>query len=172
MFSKFILLFSSATLGLSILGFLFPKLRYGIVPRTPIGLIGIVCSPMFHKNPKHLLSNSIPFVSLVFLLYHFYPSKADVTVCCMLVSGGVLLWLFGKKANHIGASGLIYGLAGFLITQGFISSKTSLIGISIFIILIYGSLWKGLLPFQRKNISWEGHFLYAIAGILSTYLWS
>lgn len=84
--------------------------------------------------------------------------------------GGFLVWVFGRDANHIGASGLIYGLASFLILNGFVEQKFIPLLISIVIAIIYGGLFWGMFPSMRSYISWEGHMFGAIAGAIAVYL--
>lgn len=169
MFLKFILFSLPFIYGISIIGFLFPKIKLGIIPRTYKGLIGILFAPLLHSNFKHLLSNTFPLLVLLFLLQYFYATKAIMVISFVVVGGGFLVWLFARNANHIGASGLIYGLAAFMITQGFLCKEMIPLLVAIFIVLIYGGLLKGMFPSTKKT-SWEGHLFYAISGILSAYL--
>ena len=82
----------------------------------------------------------------------------------------MLVWAFGRNANHTGASGLIYGLAAFLITNGFIEQKFVPLLISVGVIVLYGGLIWGILPSMRSYISWEGHLFGAIAGVAASFL--
>ncbi len=153
-----------------VLDFFLPLSRYGIIPRTQRGLIGIVTSPFLHANLRHIVSNTVPLAVLLFVLYSFYPKKAmSVLLICVLL-GGALVWLLGRNANHIGASGLIYGLAAFLIVNGFTEQKFVPLLISIAVVIIYGGLFWGLFPSYRTYISWEGHLFGALAGISAVYL--
>jgi membrane associated rhomboid family serine protease len=138
---------------------------YGIVPRTPKGLIGIFTSPFLHLNFQHIISNTVPFVILMGTLSFFY-EKLNLIV----LIGGVLVWVFGRSSSHIGASGLIYGLATFLIAIGFYRKSFKTIMISIIVIGMYGSLIFGVLP-TNSYISWEGHLFGALAGIFVARLY-
>lgn len=106
-----------------ILDLFFPFSQFGIIPRTQKGLIGIFTSPFLHANLKHIISNTIPLAVLLLVLYHFYPKQAFSVIIITIIVGGTLVWLLGRQANHIGASGLIYGLVAFLTVNGFIAQK-------------------------------------------------
>lgn len=155
---------------ISVLGFIFPKLKTGIIPRKTKGLIGIIFAPFFHNNWKHLISNTIPLIILLFTLQYFYPNQFIKVLSLILFCGGVLLFLIGRKSNHIGASGIIYGLISYIVIIGFISLTMKPILVSIAVLLLYGSFIWGIFPSKQKNISWEGHLCYAIAGVFAVYL--
>ena len=87
-----------------------------------------------------------------------------------VLAGGILVWIFARKANHIGASGLIYGLAAFLIVNGFLEKKFVPIIVSIAVAFVYGGLIRGIFPSLRSHISWEGHLFGAVSGVLIAFL--
>lgn len=168
--NKFILRFILLLYALLLLSFVMPITRYGIIPRTAIGLIGIFTAPLLHGGLQHLLSNTVPLLILLFVLLNFYPNKALKTIALIVIAGGSMVWIFGRTANHIGASGLIYGLAAFIISNGFFEKKIIPILISLLIIILYGGLIWGVLPFfNSPRISWEGHLFGAISGVLIAY---
>ncbi|MDO6801910.1 rhomboid family intramembrane serine protease [Wenyingzhuangia sp. 1_MG-2023] len=168
--AKNIFLFVGFLYFVYVLDLVIPLSRYGIVPRTQRGLIGIVSCPFLHANLRHLVSNTVPLTILLFVLYSFYPNKAMSVVVISIVLGGILVWLFGRNANHIGASGLIYGLAAFLIVNGFTEQKFVPILISIAVAVVYGSLFWGIFPSYRTYVSWEGHLFGALAGFAAVFL--
>jgi membrane associated rhomboid family serine protease len=141
----------------------------GIKPRTVSGLLGIIFAPVLHANLFHLISNTFPFVLLLMTIIVFYEKKWLQVVLFVIVVGGLLVWLFGRSANHVGASGLIYGLVGFLVTHGFLEKKFKSLLISLVIAFLYGGLIFGVFP-TRIWISWESHLFGAIAGILISFL--
>ena len=166
---KSIILFLALIYGVSIIGFLFPKLKTGIIPRKTKGLLGIMTATLFHHNWKHLLSNTLPLAVLLFTLQYFYASQTLYVVAIIIFIGGFLLWLFGRKANHIGASGMIYGLTAFIISTGFVYFKPIPLLVSAITMLVYGGLIFGIFPSNKKNTSWEGHLLYTLTGIFTAY---
>ncbi len=91
---------------------------YGIVPRTTGGLFGIVFTNFLHANIGHIISNTAPLFTLSLLLALFYRKIFFDAIAIIIGCGGLLVWLFARPTNHIGASMLIYGLAAFLICYG------------------------------------------------------
>jgi membrane associated rhomboid family serine protease len=143
---------------------------FGITPRTASGLIGIVAAPFLHADFGHLLNNTIPLAVLLVLLAG---SKAEswAIVVYVTVLGGGLLWLFGRPATHIGASGLIYGLSAYLLVSGIRERRFVPMVIAIVVGFLYGgTLVTGILPRWKSPVSWEGHFFGAIAGGVVAYL--
>src|SRR5262249_38941903 len=97
---------------------IFPGLdQYGVVPRTTIGLVGIPAMPFLHLNLQHIISNTFPLFVLLILLAGSRAESWEVVALTTFLSG-LLLWIFGRPAVHIGASGLISGLTAFLVLSG------------------------------------------------------
>ncbi len=142
----------------------------GILPRDLFGLIGIVASPLLHGSWWHLVSNTIPFLFLGATLYFFYPRIANKIFFYCYFLTGVLVWLFGRYSLHIGASGVIYGLAFFLIFFGFFRKDFKSLVISTVVIILYGSLFYGLLP-SEPNVSYESHLYGALVGLLTAMIY-
>lgn len=138
---------------------------YGIYPRTTEGLSGIFVSPFVHSDIKHLFHNTIPLFVLSLSLFYFYRKLSwKVLVLGLFLSGG-LTWLIGRPAYHIGASGIIYLLAGFLFFKGIFSKHYRLVALSLIVVFLYGGLLWYITPIDPK-ISWEGHLSGLIAGLL------
>ncbi len=143
--------------------------NWGIVPRTLWGLVGIPLCPFLHAGLGHLLSNTIPLFILLVLLAGSRVRSWE-TVAEIVVLGGGLLWVFGRPAVHVGASGLIYGLIAFLIVAGFREKRFVPLIIAMLVGFLYGTtlLW-GVLPSVGSHVSWDGHLCGAIAGGLLGY---
>jgi membrane associated rhomboid family serine protease len=139
--------------------------RYGIHPRSAIGLIGIVAAPFLHAGFGHLMVNSVPFVILgALVLLGGVKVFWKVTAFVMLV-GGLGVWLFaGGFSNHIGASGLVFGYLGFLLTRGFFEASWLWIMVACATLVGYGGMLLGVLP-TWSEISWQGHLFGFLAGI-------
>jgi membrane associated rhomboid family serine protease len=137
----------------------------GVYPRTWSGLKGILFSPLIHSDWKHLLDNSMPVFLLSLALFYFYRDIAYKIWGLIYLIGGLLLWCVGREAYHIGASGLIYGLAAFLFLSGLIRRVRSLTAISLLVVFWYGSLVWGLLPFDYE-VSFEAHITGAVSGVI------
>jgi membrane associated rhomboid family serine protease len=137
----------------------------GIFPRQVSGLAGIIFAPVLHGSLFHLFSNSGPVLILGTTLFYFY---RDVALRVILVSWlitGLSVWLAGREAYHIGASGLIYTIASFLFFSGFIRRSIELIAISFIVVFLYGGMVWGIFPL-REGVSWESHLTGAAAGTL------
>jgi membrane associated rhomboid family serine protease len=137
---------------------------FGITPRTLRGLVGIPVAPFLHANLAHLISNTIPLIVLLLLLAGSKAQSWAIVVYIAILSGA-LLWMFGRPATHIGASGLIYGLIAYLLVSGISERRIVPMMIAILVGFLYGgTLASGVLPTSESHISWEGHLFGAIAG--------
>lgn len=145
--------------------------EYGIYPRTVKGLIGILISPMAHGDIYHLISNTVPLIFLGATLFFFYERIALTIFFRAYFWTNLLVWLFARPSNHIGASGIVYGLAFFLIFFGFFRRDFRSILISVITLLLYGSVFYGVLPGDPR-ISWESHLGGALVGIASAITFS
>jgi membrane associated rhomboid family serine protease len=139
---------------------------YGIYPLSFKGLEGILFSPFIHADFKHLFSNTIPLFFLATSVFYFYSEVALKVLGYTFILTGLLVWIAGREAYHIGASGIIYGLASFLFFSGIIRRYFRLIALSLLIVFLYGSLVWGMMPDLYKNVSWESHMLGFISGII------
>jgi len=139
--------------------------RFGIYPLHLKGLYGIVLSPFIHSNFNHLISNSIPFFILTFVLIYFYRKISYRIFFQMFIFSGLCVWLSGREAWHIGASGVIYALAAFHFVSGIIRNDIRLLTISVVVVFLYGGLVWGMFPIN-PDISWEGHLWGAISGVI------
>ncbi len=139
--------------------------KWGVRPRKLEGLIGIITSPFLHKDLNHLAGNSAPTLVLGTTLFYFYRNLPYKVIFWLFLGGGSWLWVFGGSGNHIGASGLIYGLFSFVFLGGIISKNKSLMAISLLTVFLYGSLIWGIFPLE-KQVSWEGHLMSMVWGII------
>ncbi|MFZ6012262.1 MAG: rhomboid family intramembrane serine protease [Bacteroidota bacterium] len=143
----------------------WPLSYFGIVPWEPIGLIGIFTAPMLHGNLNHLVSNTIPLLFLGTVLFFFYERIAGTVFFRAYFWTNIMVWLFGRSdTSHIGASGLVYGMAFFLIFFGIFRRDFSSMVISIVVVIMYGGVVYGVLPTDPR-VSWESHFAGALVGI-------
>ena len=144
---------------------------FGIIPRTLIGLAGIFTAPLIHGSVIHLVSNTIPVLFLGAVLFFFYPVIARRVFFRAYFWTNILVWLFARPANHIGSSGVVYGLAFFLIFFGLFRRDFLSLFISVIVVLLYGSVFYGVLPTDPR-VSWESHFAGALVGIGSAITFS
>lgn len=166
-----VLLFIAVIWGVFILDQFLPLERLGLIPRDTSSLAGIVAMPFLHGSLAHIMSNTLPLLVLMTLLAG---SKGNswLIVLTITLLGGTLLWLFGRgSALHIGASGLVFGLAVFLIVSGFLERRTVPVIVALVVAFMYGSsLLSGIMPFQR-GVSWDGHLFGGVAGGFAAWFW-
>ncbi len=143
--------------------FMLDLYEYGVFPRRPSGLVGVFASPLLHGSLTHLSNNTFPILALGAGLYYFYPKIAFKVFAISWLSSGLAVWLIGRESFHIGASGLIYALAGFIFLSGILRRLPNLLALSLLVVFLYGSLVWGVFPVQ-ENISWEGHLAGAFSG--------
>ena len=147
--------------------------RYGLVPHTAQGLLGILTLPFLHGGWEHLMANSVPVIVLGTALYYFYPTLANRVMIVSYLGSGLLTWCLGDPSTtHVGASALIYSLNLFLIISGFIGGNRQLTVVALIMVVLYGSFIWGMIPSlaRPQNISWEGHLSGAIIGMVLAFL--
>lgn len=138
--------------------------RFGLRPRHVDGLVGIFTAPLLHGGVKHLFTNTLPLlISLTTILY-LYPRSAMRVIPIIWVGSGILAWFIGRPSVHIGASGFVYGLLGYIFISGLLRMDMRSVGVSIMVWFLYGSMIWGVLPI-RPNMSWELHLSGAILGV-------
>jgi membrane associated rhomboid family serine protease len=142
-------------------------LVYGVIPRSEVGLRGIVFAPFLHGSFPHIVSNTVPFLILGWLVMlrdfrHFIP----VTLMAM-VGSGILSWVLGAPGSvHIGASGVIFGYLGFLMLAGWFDRSIGSIVLSIVVTVLWGGLVFGVLP-GVPGVSWQGHLGGFLGGVFA-----
>ena len=151
------------------------SLRFALVPRSFGGAIGILTMPFLHGGFGHILSNTLPLFILLTLLAGSNAKSWEI-VAILIVAGGVLLWLFGsstgaggQRMGHVGASGLVFGLVGYLIGSGLFERRLIPMAVAVIVGLMFGGMaLKGLVP--QQGVSWGGHFFGLLAGIGLAYI--
>lgn len=138
---------------------------FGIYPRTLTGLRGIFFSPFVHSNLEHLFHNTVPLLVLSMSLFYFYRKISWKILFFGLLLTGILTWIIGRPSYHIGASGIIYMLAGFLFFKGIFSKYYRLVALSLIVVFLYGGLLWYVAPIDPE-ISWEGHLSGLLSGLL------
>lgn len=143
--------------------------QYGNWPRDIRGLAGIFLMPFIHGDIGHLSSNSVPLLVLGGFLFHSYREVAVKVLFWVYLIGGVWLWIGGRTGSpHIGASGVVYGLAAFLFFSGFIRRHFQLMGLSMLVAFLYGGIIWYVFPIEQR-ISWEGHLFGGLAGVICAW---
>ncbi len=138
--------------------------KYGILPRHLKGLRGILLSPFLHTNLKHLYNNTIPLIVLMMMLRYFYRNLSTAVLMYGIPLTGFITWLIGRPSYHIGASGVIYLLVGFIFFSGVFRKYYRLVAMSLLVVFLYGGMIWYIFPVKSK-ISWEGHLAGFLTGL-------
>lgn len=143
----------------------------GIYPLTLNGIPGIITAPLVHSGYEHLIANSIPMFVLGASLFYFYREIAFKIFFLIYFITNIWVWFLARDAYHIGASGVVYGLAAYLFTSGLIRRNPRLLAVTLIITFLYGSMIWGVFPefFLEKNISWESHLMGMLAGVVIAF---
>ena len=143
--------------------------QYGIRPRSTQGLLGILAAPFLHGDFAHLAANSLPFLILGGLVMLGERGVFWSVTIFVIVVGGFAVWLIAPAHTvHIGASGLIFGYLGFLLSRGFFERSPTWILVALGLLLLYGGMIFGVLPGQR-GVSWQSHLFGFVAGIIAAW---
>ncbi|MFA0964248.1 rhomboid family intramembrane serine protease [Roseivirga sp. BDSF3-8] len=141
----------------------------GILPRTLHGTFGIVTAPLIHGDLTHLLSNTFPLILLGVGVFYFYDKIALEVFGWIYLTTGFWVWLAARgDAYHIGASGIVYGLMGFLFFSGVFRRDVRGVAISLAVLFLYGGMILGMSP-GNPEISYESHILGMLAGAFCAF---
>ncbi|MDO5571478.1 MAG: rhomboid family intramembrane serine protease [Bacteroidales bacterium] len=154
-------------------GFNLSFTHYGIYPREANGWKGIYFSFFIHADLRHIFANSSAIFILLWILYYFFKDIANIVFPLCLVVSGLVTFIIGRPAYHIGASGTIYALFFFLIVSSLYRKNRKLTAISLMTVFIYGGLVWNMTPITQiidPSISWEGHLSGAITGTILAFL--
>jgi membrane associated rhomboid family serine protease len=152
---------------------IWPQLAgWGICPRTRGGLVGILMAPLLHANVVHLSANSMALTLLLFSALSYSRRLTTEVIVAAWVLGGGLVWVFGRASLHglpvvhIGASGIIFGLIGFLVFAGIWRRDWRAVVLTVLILFLYGGAIRSLLHVV-PGISWSSHVFGFAAGVLT-----
>ena len=143
---------------------------YGIRPRSITGLSGILFAPFLHYSIGHLFSNSLALAPLLFFSLVYSRRLTLEAIIFIAFIGGAGIWLFGRSHTiHIGASGVIFGLIGYLLAVGFFRRELPALMVSLVVAFYYG--WALFSLFVvLPGVSWAGHFFGFVAGAYAAWL--
>ncbi len=136
--------------------------KFGIYPRDVSSLTGILTAPFIHSDWKHLISNSFPLFALSTIMVVFYKRLIVATYIGIILLTGISVWLFARESYHLGISGVVYGLIGFIFWAGLFRENTRSIILSLVILIAYSGYFQGLTP--EEGVSWESHLFGAMSG--------
>jgi len=168
-----IMIFIVGILWISLVAsFFLPINEFGIRPRSILGLSGIVLSPFLHAGFAHLVANTLSLFVLGSIFFTLERKLGFFILAHLIIIGGFGTWLIGRSGFvHLGASGLIYGLMGYLIFFGIFKRNFKAILVSVLVFILYGGMIWGVLP-GGFYISWESHLCGFIAGIVTARMYT
>ena len=141
--------------------------RNGILPREAEGLDGVVWAPFLHADFQHLIGNTVPFLVLGFAIAFSGVARVILVTVIVAVVGGLGTWLIAPENTvHIGASGIVFGFAGYLVARGVFSRSPTQLLLGVVVVVVWGAtLLQGLVP--EEGISWQGHLFGAVGGVVA-----
>lgn len=144
-------------------------LLLGIIPRKIYGLPGILCAPLLHANFNHIFFNSIPLLVLSnFILINGLSYYLIVTLIITVLSG-FAIWCFAKPGLHVGASALITGYWGLLISNIYQNGTVTTVILGLLSLYYFAGIFLGIFP-KEKGVSWQGHLFGLLAGLATSYI--
>ena len=140
---------------------------YGIHPRDVDGLGEIFSAPFLHAGFGHLVSNTLPFLAMGAAIALGGLARVALVTLIVGVVSGLGTWVIAASNSvHLGASGVVFGYATYLVARGVFSRRLSELAIGVIVVAIWGiGLLQGLLPQER--ISWQAHLFGAIGGVVA-----
>ncbi|MFD3498990.1 rhomboid family intramembrane serine protease [Streptomyces sp. NPDC058678] len=144
---------------------------FGIIPRVPAELVDIVPAAFLHFGFAHVAANSVPLLVLGFLAALGGLRRFAAVCALVIVADGLGVWLISPAhSNTAGASGLIFGLFGFLMVSGFVERQP----LGVLVGLLVGAVWggailAGLAPTQT-GVSWQGHLIGLVSGVAAAFV--
>ncbi len=144
------------------------RVEYGILPRNMIGLRGILLTPFIHGDWLHFFSNMSGIWVLMGLLVFFYKDIWLSSLAWIWFLDGFWVWAGARESFHIGASGIVYGLAGFLFFSGILRKDKGLKAVAMLVVMFYGGLVWGIVPID-PTMSWEAHLFGLVAGAITAW---
>jgi membrane associated rhomboid family serine protease len=144
--------------------------QFGIHAQEVDGLPEIVTAPFLHAGWDHLISNSLPFYVLGFLVLLSGLVRWLASSLIIIAVSGMTAWLLTPPNTIIlGASGLIFGWLTYLLARGIWSRRPAQVVVAVLVLLVYGGLIWGILP-STAGISWQAHLGGAVGGVLAAWL--
>ncbi|MFF2844762.1 rhomboid family intramembrane serine protease [Streptomyces sp. NPDC058001] len=142
---------------------------YGITPRRLTELRDIVPAAFLHGSWDHVASNTVPLLILGFIAALAGIRRFAAVVATVIVVSGLGVWLTAPPNTvTLGASGVVFGLFGYLLVRGFVDRRPLDIVVGVIVAAVYGSILWGVLP-TDSGISWQGHLFGLIGGVLAAF---
>ena len=144
---------------------------FGIMPRSVPELVDVVPASFIHFGFGHVAANSVPLLVLGFLAALGGLRRFAAVCALVIVADGLGVWLISPdNTNTAGASGVVFGLFGFLVVSGFVERRLAGVAVGVLVAAIWGgSILAGIAP-TAAGVSWQGHLIGLVAGVVSAFL--
>lgn len=145
--------------------------QWGIVGRSADGALGVLTAPFLHAGFGHLLANTLPFLVLGLAVAWRAPDRFWAVLLVIMLVGGLSVWVLTSPTTlTVGASGVVFGFAAYLITAGVLTRHWLDILIAVGVVLVYGTMFSGVVPVGVPDgVSWLAHLTGALAGVLAAF---
>jgi membrane associated rhomboid family serine protease len=145
----------------------------GLWPRDPRGLLGVLTAPLVHANLQHLIGNSLALLPLGWIACRYSRKLTMAAVVYAMLGSGLLAWTMGVPGlPHIGASGVVFGLIGFLILNGLVRGGCWPLAITLLVGFLFGGAVATVLQTTTSDgqlLSWQMHLGGLIGGSLAAW---
>ncbi|MBA0053890.1 rhomboid family intramembrane serine protease [Streptomyces sp. AJS327] len=143
---------------------------FGIEPRRMDELVDVLPASFMHFGFDHLMANTVPLLVLGFLAALRGTGRFLAVALVIMGVSGLGVWLVAPEgSNTAGASGLIFGLFGYLVIRGFVERRITDVALGAVVAVFYGSILWGVLP-TDAGVSWQGHLFGLIGGVLAAFV--
>lgn len=143
---------------------------FGIMPRQIGELRDVIPAAFVHFGFDHVAANSLPLLVLGFLAALRGTSRLLGVVFVIVMTSGGGVWLVAPAhTNTAGASGVVFGLFGYLLIRGFVDRRLIDIAVGLIVAVAYGSILWGVLP-TAQGVSWQGHLFGLVGGVVGAFL--
>ena len=141
-----------------------------VTPGSAAGLWGVITAPLLHGSPEHLISNLLALALLGMLAGSVYPRATVRMLPIAWLGSGLAAWLLGDAgSHHLGASGVLQGLAYLVATLGLLRRDRASVAAAMIAFTFSGGMLAAVLP-HDPTVSWQSHLGGAIGGVLSAFL--
>lgn len=145
---------------------------FGIAPRQTDELVDVVPAAFMHFGFEHLMANTVPLLVLGFMAALRGVGTFLAVALITIVVSGLGVWLTAPEpSNTAGASGLVFGLFGYLVVRGFVDRRIADVALGGVVLVLYGSILWGVLP-TTPGVSWQGHLFGLIGGVAAAFMTS
>jgi membrane associated rhomboid family serine protease len=145
-------------------------IAYGITPRSVDGLTGIITAPFLHASAAHLASNTVPLIVMGTIAALRDWRGMWIALIVSTLASGLGVWLFSPAYSvTVGASGVVFGLLGYLLARGIVMRRIGDFLIALAVLAVYGTAVWGIFP-SLPHISWQGHLFGFLGGVGAAFM--